>query len=98
MWPVPTDFEDLTRVHVTSADGLHGSHLTDRLRAADVEVTELNAFDACGSPDTLPSQILARIRVEWGDKQDPAFMTRFCKGQRLRFHRAAPISILLPSM
>lgn len=84
------------RTLVTGADGFIGSHLTEALLGAGMEVRALvcyNSFGTWGWLDTLPKPALDAIDVMMGDVRDPNAMRKAVADVDVVFHLAALIAI-----
>ena len=101
--PNPTETQVTTnaslagkRVLVTGAGGFIGSHLTERVASAGAEVTALlryNALSDIGNLRFLPPDILASVKLVWGNVEDGGFVADAVEGMDVVFHLAALISI-----
>jgi NAD dependent epimerase/dehydratase len=84
------------RALVTGADGFIGSHLTETLLQAGVNVRALalyNSFGTWGWLDALPRPTLDAIDVVSGDVRDPHGLRAALRGVDIVFHLAALIAI-----
>jgi NAD dependent epimerase/dehydratase len=84
------------KVLVTGADGFIGSHLTESLLEAGLDVKAFvyyNSFNSWGWLDTVPKDKLSQIEVFQGDVRDPNGVREAMKGIDMVFHLAALIAI-----
>lgn len=84
------------KVLVTGAGGFIGSHLAEELARAGAEVTALvhyNSNSNISNLTYLDSELLATIKVVFGDIQDSFLMSQLSEGKDVVFHLAALIGI-----
>jgi NAD dependent epimerase/dehydratase len=84
------------KVLVTGSEGFIGSHLVERLVAADHTVTALvqyNSFNSLGWLDTIPASTREKIKVVLGDVRDSGSVRSAVEGQHRVAHLAALIAI-----
>lgn len=84
------------RVLVTGAAGFIGSHLTERLIAAEAQVRAFVRYQSRGEIgwlEELPEEQLAGLDLVRGDLRDPDALQRAVSGQEIVFHLGALIAI-----
>lgn len=84
------------KVLVTGADGFIGSHLTEELVKAGIEVRAFvyyNSFNSWGWIDRFPEDIKSKLDIVAGDIRDPYFVKKSMEEIDCVFHLAALIAI-----
>lgn len=88
------DFWKNKRVLVTGAGGFIGSHLADSLAEKGAEVTALVKYSSSGFLGNLRyCDHLAKMKIVYGNIEDPQMMEELSKSQHTIFHLAALIGI-----
>jgi NAD dependent epimerase/dehydratase len=85
-----------SKILVTGADGFIGSHLTELLVKKGYHVTAFvyyNSFNTWGWLDTLPSNVMSKVKIFSGDIRDPNGIRTALKDCDYIFHLAALIAI-----
>ena len=83
-------------VLITGAEGFIGSHLTERVVASGFQVTclvQYNSFSSKGWLENIPTKVLDKTEILFGDIRDKGMMQDATKGVDSVIHLAALIGI-----